>query len=705
MSKSTWTYRLPKPLKMKPVVFPLKPVPSAGADVHNKWTASQMENYEHIQQAHTVVMKSPHDVTQNRNRKLEKIRAEVQAGRPLWALDCLQEMYEEELTPLPDHYRAVLNGAVLWDEPDTALDCWRLMERQGLIPDDKTLCCWFETCAAFKFREEALKAWNKYCTEFAFLEAGEADPKPVVRERHSLTRDDLYNLPWWQKRWSYDPNVDVADNHRFNRTREVFASAAAALEACGEPALRDNLFSVLQQKLLETPTPVAEPLKDPNIPGARELNTGEQGVEHLQKKPTRFRIPNIYLFTLRRNTRGPDWVPNHEWLMEDHQLGKELPKSSRDTEHGDPRFYSNVQFLLYAYEKSVRSSRTITSLEGLRDCAADVDRALDTFYSSENPEAQTFPRGSLNFEDFVLSLLSLAAGPSISAAPAEVHSLMHELCEKYAVRPTPAMYQSVYKAFANAPGDAEAQDALVGYIRELAQTRQEMDLQTHTAALEALVATGSLRGHEYFVKNIIRKFRWGNHHATLLLKEYRAIGEAGDRQKQKLLCERVNIWCGRYNVGLSEVNKQFIEDDYQHIGVQVRTKEELITWKMRRQSDLRNNLTPHLPNPVADRVTHTLRESDHIDPNHVKEWFVPYSNAGRSFKWNFSNPHAPEAASDVRDLTDVNRVRYLPQQGIHTPWVNRSRYTAKPGYRPEQTHQRLNVNRWLEETNQSFPGA
>ena len=704
MSKSTWTYRLPQPLKMKPVVFGMKPTAAPGTDVHKQWNSSHMENYEHIQHAVTATMKSPQQTARLRGTALEKIRAEVQSGRPLWALDVIQRMYEDTLHPTPEHFREVLKGAVLWDEPETARDLFALMERQGAIPDDKTLCCWFETCAALRLKDETLKAWNKYCTEFAFLEEGEANPKPRTRALHTLTRDDLYNLPWWKKRWSFDPNVDIPDNHRYNRTREVFSSAAAALTACGEEELSAALFEALQDKLLTTPTPVAEPLRDHQIAVSESENTGEHGVEQLQAKPVRFRIPNIYLFTMKKNTRGPDWVPNHEWVMEDHQVGRDFPKSSRDTEHGDPRFYSNVQFLLYSYEKVLRNSSGANTFAALDASLARLNAALDTFYAEGSEEAQRFPRNLLNFEDVVSAYLHATAKDGFEqSTPLVLHAKMIELCERYSLRATPAMYQAVFKSFTKNKAESDT-DRLLSYIRELTATRQEMDLQTHSEILKALVATKSGRGNAYFTKHILRKFRWANENIKQLLVEYRAIGEGGDRNKQKLHCERAFAWCNRYNVGMSEENKQYIEDDYEHIRVQVRTKEELIVWKMRRQHELRNSLTPHMPNPVMDRVTHTLRDGDHVSPTHIQDWVVPYSNAGRSFKWNYSNPHQPEAGSDVRDLTDVNRVRYLPQRAMVSGAVAQERYRPKAMYRPESTHERLHVNRWLEETNQSFPG-
>ena len=713
MSKAAWTYRLPTPLPMKPVVFPFKPItPLSKANA--KWHASQMENYEHLDGARAVEMKAPEMIMKRRASKMDRIRAENASGRPLWALDNILESYEQEVPATHEMYREVLIGAARWDEAQTAKDCWALMERQKLIPDDKTLCCWFEVCGQLKLRSEALAAWNRYCVEFTFLEEGEEDPKPVVRAKHSLTRDDLYNLPWWKKRWDYDPNVDVSDNHRYNRTRDLYASAAACFTACGEPVLAAHLSNLLADKLLSTPTPAAEPMQDHMATApARTENLGAKGVEKLQAKPTRFRIPNIYLFNLRRNTRGIDWVPNHEWITSPHKTGLSLPKSSRDSEHGDPRFYSNAQFLLYSAEKQLRAATGVASshaphLASKADVLAfleAIEARLDAFYAdADGAEQHAFPRSTLSYHDLIAAALQLCASAAggVRLAPPDVRALLDELCERFEVRPTPELHQAVFAAFENVEAGSSG-DAVVACARDLLATRLELDLQTHACVLKALIGQETGKGFDYFVKHVLRKFEWTNDEVALLLKEARMQGEAGDRVRQKAVAERVSAWCGRYNVGLSEANKQYIEDDFEHIGVEVRTKEELVIFKMRRQAELRNSLTPNLPNPVTDRVTHTLRESDHADPAHLMTWGTSYSNAGRSFKWAFS-PHAPNTTPDLHDLTDLNRMRYLPQKNLLSRMVSREGFSTKPFYRPEAQHEKLNINRWLEETNKTFPG-
>eukprot|EP01063_Lacrimia_lanifica_P015417 TRINITY_DN22189_c0_g1_i1.p1 TRINITY_DN22189_c0_g1~~TRINITY_DN22189_c0_g1_i1.p1 ORF type:complete len:709 (+),score=252.39 TRINITY_DN22189_c0_g1_i1:74-2200(+) len=707
MSKATWAYRLPTPHPMRPATFPFAGRKSG--DAPSKWHASHMDNYEHIRGG-MVRMAAPGSNKMIKGLALGKLQAEVQAGRPLWALDSIQQMYKERHIPEQEHWREVLIGAAQWGEEETARDCWALMERQRFIPDDQTLCCWFEVCARMKFKDLALQAWNRYCTEFAFLEAGEMDPKPVMREKHTLTRDDIYNLPWWKKRWSYDPCLDVPDAHRFNRTREVFAAAAGALAACGERELADSLFSFLQERLLTTPTPIAEPMLDPYISSKNTkaeanhtndsffLNKSRGKVQDLENKPIRFRIPNIYLFTLRKNTRGVDWVANHEWVMSEHELGAAGPKSSRDTEHGDPRFYSNVQYLLYAYEKQVRHS-TYASADELTAAVAKVE---ELFASDEITDAD---RAAVNWEDYTVEVLAKLAALS-DATPEVVAGQMEAMCDTHELRPVPAMYRSVFDSFMNVSAKTEddaVRKSLRAYMGELRKTKQTLDLLVHRSYMKACVHLDNREAHNYFVKNVLRAFPWTNDDVALLLLEYRAIGDDGDAALQKKHCERVEAWCGRYNVPMSEANKQFIEDDYDRIQVQVRTKEELLTWKMKRQNELRNSLTPNLPNPVMDRITHTLKESDHADPAHLDNWVVPYSNAGRSFKWSYDAPHQPDSSS-TRDLTDLDRVRYLPQGTLQSDWVSRDKWNPTSRYRPERTHEKLNINRWLEETNKSFPG-
>eukprot|EP01059_Diplonema_ambulator_P000931 TRINITY_DN10721_c0_g1_i2.p1 TRINITY_DN10721_c0_g1~~TRINITY_DN10721_c0_g1_i2.p1 ORF type:complete len:676 (+),score=180.41 TRINITY_DN10721_c0_g1_i2:1007-3034(+) len=674
MSKATWAHRLPTPHPFKPVFHKYGSVPRSKV---TGWEATSMENYEHVKGG-MVAMKSPAQVRNARMHALQSIQADVLAGRPLWGLDTIQTLYEREIQPTHDHYREVLIGSVKWDEPQTAKDCWALMDRQGLMPDDKTLCCFFEVCAAFKLKDLALQAWNRYCNEFQFLEEGEEDPKPITRTKHTLSRDDHYTLPWWKKQWHYDPNEDIPDSHRYNRTRDIYSSAMTAMLACGEVGLADQILSVLEAKLPTTPTPIGEPVVDPNLVGA-DHGKPDEGLE---KKQIRFRIPNIYLFTLRRKTRGIDWVPNHEWVMQEHQLLPSHPARSRDSEHGDPRFYTNEQYLIYSYEKAMRY-RTWESKE-----------ELDAWVESKLG-GLGFDLGEINWEDFVVAYLEKVKGP-----PGAVYNAMHDWCEEKALRPVPAMYIPVFKAFAE---HGEGEGVTVGeVIKELRRTKLTIDLETHTAAMRALLRVGK-SPHQYFVKNVLRSCKWGNEQISILLQEYRRIGDE-DPELQKKHCERAYIWCGRYNIEMSEANKQYIEDDYDRIGVQVRNKEELLVWKMKRQHNLKESLVPKMPNPVMDRVTHTLSTSDHINPEHLSQWAVPYSNAGRSFTWEHSPHSAP--ATTLKDLTDINRLRYLPQKNLFSPWKNRNFFTpgAAGSYKPERTHEKLNINRWLEETNRAFPG-
>lgn len=434
----------------------------------------------------------------------------------------------------------------------------------------------------------------------------------------------------------------------------------------------------------------------------------------LERKQTRYRIPNVYLFSLRRNTRGIDWVPNHEWLMLDHQVGPDAPERSRDAEHGDPRFYTNAQFVLYAHEKCVMALRGCTP-DDLREWEERAGAALP-------PDAPGAERARLNYDDLVTALLYKAAGAE-AAEGAAVHAMMHSRCEAHALRPTPAMYQAVFAAYAAecpphdaAEGDVAGWDArgaavvrgIDGAVAELHDLGVGLDLQTCTAVLDALVRGRTLRGNDYFVKHMLRGFAWNNDQIAILLREYREVGNRCDTAMQTKLCKRAHIWCQRYNVGMSEENKQYVEDDYDRTGVQVRTKDELLAWKFRHQHQQREELRPYLPNPVTDRVTHTLRFGDHQDPEHCDKWVVPYSNAGRTFNWEYSQrPHPPPQASDVRDLTDVERVKRLPQQNLLSPWLRVRDWQKRDGqpYRPELNHEKLHINRWLEEPNKAFPGA
>eukprot|EP01065_Artemidia_motanka_P032312 TRINITY_DN39326_c0_g1_i1.p1 TRINITY_DN39326_c0_g1~~TRINITY_DN39326_c0_g1_i1.p1 ORF type:complete len:702 (+),score=214.67 TRINITY_DN39326_c0_g1_i1:106-2211(+) len=700
MSKATWAYRLPTPHPHKPPVYPFSSRKPQAAMPTN-FFSSQMDNYEHLRWG-VSVYRRPHTHSGLLQRYKVAVAGESAAGRPLWAVDSIQEMALNELIAPPEVYREALIGAVTWNEPDTFRDCWRLMERQRVIPDDKTLCAALEGAGKLGCKDLIFQMWNRYCTEFAFLRHDEQDPKPVRREPFTLTRDELYNLSWWQKRYDRDPNRDLADLHRFNRTREIHAAAAAALVAVGEKDLGLAMLQRLCQSLRDTPTPVAEPLDDAR--SRRNIDTGT-GVD---RKQTRYRIPNIYLFTLRRNTRGIDWIPNHEWLLLNHQLGPQQPTRSRDVPHGDPRFYTNIQFILYAFERVLESIPDA-------DLTAEGVAALEEQMLAEVADADA----ELNFEDHVIVVLEkLAAAGEPGQA---VLKGLHERCERWQLRPTPAMYIPVLAALSGecpaldaAEEDVEAwlsqdqhkavQQSIHDVVAELRSHKYASDLATETAVLEALVRARVGTANDHFVRRILRRFKWGNQQIHFLLREYRWVGNR-DTEKQAKLCKRAYLWCNRYNVGMSEDNKQFIEDDYDRIRVQVRTKEELLTWKFKHQHMQREALKPYLPNPVTDRVSHTLHVATHADPQHCENWVVPYSNAGRTFKHMYSTPHAPPQASDVRDLTDVERVKRLPQQTSKSPWKQFGSWRGQSyGYRPELQHEKHHVNKWLAESNKAFPG-
>ena len=685
MSKSTWTYRLAKPPQMLPPTNAMMRKSGPGGF---KWNQNNMSNYEHIK-GKVGTMPSAYEAAKQRKEYLANIDLEIEAGRPLWGLDIIQRMLYDECFPEGKHYRAVLNGSILWNEPQTARDCWALLERQNTVPDDTTLRCYIEVCGHFKLKDDLLKTWNRYCNEFQFLVEGEVDPKPISRPRHMLTRDDHYSLPWWKKQWDFDPKHDIPDYHRYNRTRELYSVVISSLAACGETEVALDMFGYLKEKLLTTPTPVAEPLSDPQLP---RHNGGDA-----HHKPVRYKIPDIYLFSLQRQTRGVDWVPNHEWLLLPHQVGPATPKSTFSG-HESPRFFSNARYLLLAKEKLILSLMEENYFKTADEIFNFISEELK-LVKNNNSEGSSL----IDCTDLIAAALLTMS--STSATPQQVHSMLHQQCEEFELCPTPAMYQAIYMSCSQNGTSAEG-DFLKSVIREMGKLRITLDLETHTEIMKALATcyNGTMETQTYFVRNILRKFHWENTQIGILLKTYRAIGE-DDVNLQKKLCERAVIWCHRYNVTMNEQNKHYIEDDYSRIKVQVRTKEELVEWKMRRQHDLRNKLLPTMPNPVNDRVTHTLAEPDREPSEHIGKWFIPYSNAGRSGAWTSIGPHSPEAATTVRDLTDIDRVRYIPQQTVDSKWMSKSNASSPlPMYRPERAHERLNINRWLEETNKSFPG-
>ena len=169
--------------------------------------------------------------------------------------------------------------------------------------------------------------------------------------------------------------------------------------------------------------------------------------------------------------------------------------------------------------------------------------------------------------------------------------------------------------------EAESQGPLeASACRELLQTLirllREMNtapgmtwtLAHHMAVLRVLVGCRTGKANAYFVQNVLRKFKWTDEAIVVLYREYKLHPDVNSWAEHT---KRALIWAARYNVRVSETTRRLIEEDYEVIGVQMRTTQELMTFAYRSKSEEKQRADPsaQLPNPVMDRVVHAAAVS------------------------------------------------------------------------------------------------
>lgn len=304
-----------------------------GADTYSV-KYSEQGRFEY--QRYLMINRFPSEYKKHFLRFLQNIRgAGTSVALPQEALHWLLRMIVDNFNPQHIHYIAAMRTLLDAREVDMARDVWKIMERQQTWPDTSTLCCYLDVCLAANEPTWAMEAWNRYATELRFLQHGEVDPKPITRIPFSLTREELLYLPKWKKHFDHDPNLDVPDLNRFNRTREVYLRMAKVMLRSGvEMSLFEHFFNSLVEAMRDTPTPVPEP---PNPHMVRRPRW--QPYEHL---PSTHASP----WRVQNNRRIRALGPRTVW--------EGLPGGGGDVEMNS-RFFSNAQFLVHAIRECIEA--------------------------------------------------------------------------------------------------------------------------------------------------------------------------------------------------------------------------------------------------------------------------------------------------------------------------------------------------------------
>lgn len=302
-----------------------------GADTYSV-KYSEQGRFEY--QRYLMINRFPSEYKMHFLRFLNNIRgAGAAVALPQEALHWLLRMIVDNFNPQHVHYIAAMQTLLNAGEVDMARDVWKIMERQQTWPDTRTLCSYLDVCLAGNEPTWAIEAWNRYATELRFLQYGEVDPKPVSRIPFSLTREELLYLPKWKKHFDHDPNLDVPDLNRFNRSREVYLRMAKVMLRSGtEMSLFEHFFQTLVEAMRDTPTPIPEP---PNPLMIRRPRW--QPYEHL---PSTHASPWRVQNNARMSALGPRTV------AESARIG------GGDVEM-DSRFFSNAQFLVHSIRECI----------------------------------------------------------------------------------------------------------------------------------------------------------------------------------------------------------------------------------------------------------------------------------------------------------------------------------------------------------------
>ncbi|KAK7194182.1 Mitochondrial SSU ribosomal protein [Novymonas esmeraldas] len=607
-----------------------------GADTYSVKYCEQ-GRYEY--QRYLMLNRFPSEYKKHFLRFLGNIRSSSASHAiPQEALHWLLRMIVDNFNPQHVHYIAAMRTLQAAGELDMARDVWKIMERQQTWPDTATVCAYLDVCVEAGETTWAVEAWNRYCTELRFLAPGEVDPKPITRTPFSLTREELLYLPKWKKHFDHDPNLDVPDLNRFNRTREVYLRMATAMLAGGDRDMFEHFFSKLETAMVSTPTPVPEP-------------------------------PNPHL------VRRPRWSPyEHQrslhhspWRTANNGRAMALGPSRTTEDVMQSRFLSNTQFLLHATEEAMAVA--LRRYVAMHPEAVDAQAAAPAFFAEPPAAAQE----TLQFCDELLQRAmarlegtfgDLDTSPLLSTllrvrrvvGKQPGHALLQYANDFLAAKAsrhadgvreslTAPNYLQVLAAFADESAygyNAKTRQYQYGpdfqpttTVQRLRSTLQEIAANQHVAwsaemhlhVLRALVGCGTMQANTYFVENVLRQFQWDSSFLEVLYAEYRRA-DSVDRWAE--LTKRALVWTARYNVAASERLKRLIEDDYDVIHVQTRSLRELAVFQFRDAEEKRHagNIVNELPNPWIDYVAHALpfpdRDAGYPDEyGDIGQWRAP----------------------------------------------------------------------------------
>ncbi|CAD2219903.1 hypothetical protein AGDE_09041 [Angomonas deanei] len=574
-----------------------------------------------------------------------------------------------------------------------ARDVWKLMERQQTLPDTATLCAYLDICIAAGERTWAIEAWNRYGTELKFLQEGEEDPKPITRTPFSLTREELLYLPKWKKHFDHDPNLDVADLNRFNRTRDVYLRMAQALLSEEEP-LWEHFYTSLETAMLRTPTPVPEP---PNPHLVRRPRW--QPYEHL---------PSVH--------RSP-------WRVESNQRVKALGPNTAEEDEMQSRFFSNTQFLVHATKEMIATA-TARYVRDHEDVCNGEDYNNAAFLQGPAEEAEKV----LQFCETLLERLWTTLGPAMHAVQTSslltqvltLHRVvgkkggkaLHDLANTFLERKaalgkdktkellTAPNYQEILRAFADESffyydkktntcqyreKDFDARRVVKELSAVLAEIRHNTHVtwsaEMHLSVVRVLVNCGTMKANDYFVQNVLRQFSWNSKFLEALYGEYRRQ-DSVDLWSE--LTKRALVWSARYDVVVSETFKRMVEDDYNIIHVQTRTFRELAVFQFRdvEERRLARDAVSELPNPWIDYVSHALpfpdRDAGYPDEyGDIGQWRAPGGPGSPTKGPGYYAPpmegeHLKGYTSEWRDLKNPMKPPAFPN-----PWERKYKQYAR----------------------------
>ncbi|ESL09490.1 hypothetical protein TRSC58_02787 [Trypanosoma rangeli SC58] len=659
-----------------------------GADTYSVKYCEQ-GRYEY--QRYLMINRFPSEYKKHFMNFLSNIRlSSGSASIPQEALHWLLRMIVDNFNPQHVHYIAAMKTLQDGGELDMARDVWKIMERQQTWPCTSTICAYLDVCVQAGEKTWAMEAWNRYCTELKFLQPGEVDPKPVSRVPFSLTREELLYLPKWKKHFDHDPNLDVVDLNRFNRTREVYLRMAQVMLAGGERDAFQHFYTKLEKAMLSTPTPVPEP-------------------------------PNPHL------VRRPQWSPyehsksihHSPWRVENNGRAMALGPTVTTEDEMQSRFFSNDQFLVHMVKEVLRVvlqehrrrhaevcargesesffEKVEDAGETLQFCEELVERlfaVLEKKLYSLNTSAllsmllevyrvvgkETGMELLRRANQFVERKAALDDGSKESlTAPNYLQVLMGFADESAYVydskRKGPCRYRSGFDP-------RTTMQQLAAVVQEIAgNPHVTWAADMHLQVVCTMVGCGTMKANDYFVQNVLRQFRWDSRFLEALYMEYR---RHDDVDMWAELTKRALVWTARYDVPASERLKRLIEDDYDTIQVQTRTFRELAVFQFRDVEEKRHSrdVVNELPNPWTDYVSHALpfpdRDAGYPDEyGDLGQWRAP-GGPGSPVKGPgyyappMTGEHQRGYTAEWRDLKNPMRPPEFP-----TPWERKYKQYAR----------------------------